>query len=201
MPPALEHGQRDAEVGDQGAALVEQHVLRLDVPVDDAVAVGVVERGGDLGGEADRIRDRKLLLAGQPVAQALAFDERHDVVRRAVRLAAVDQPQDMRVLQVGDGPDLAQESLGADHGRQLRPQHLDRDLAIVLEVLGEVHRRHAALAQLPLDAVAVGERGGKAVGLVDHYVRSESAVRSAIAWSSMDLKSGSHSRQSATNAS
>ena len=55
-------------------------------------------------------------------------------------------------------------------------------------------------AQLPLDPVAVGD-GGEAVGVVVHYVRSESAVRSAIAWSSMDLKSESHSRQSATNAS
>ena len=41
----------------------------------------------------------------------------------------------------------------------------------------------------------------QAVGVVVRYVRSESAVRSAIAWSSMDLESGSHSRQSATNAS
>ncbi len=46
---------------------------------------------------------------------------------------------------------------GAQHGRQLGLQDLERDLAIVLEVLGEVHRGHAALAQFPLDAVAVGE--------------------------------------------
>ena len=67
------------------------------------------------------------------------------------------------MLQVRDGLDLGEEALGADHGGQLGPQHLDRDLAVVLEVLGEVHRGHAAGAELALDAVAVGE-GGREVG-------------------------------------
>ncbi len=61
------------------------------------------------------------------------------------------------MLQVGGDLDLGQESLGAEHRGQLRPQHLDRDLAVVLQVLGEIDRGHAALAQLPLDAVAVGQ--------------------------------------------
>ena len=75
-------GQRDPEVRHQRRALVQQDVLGLDVAVDHAVAVGVVERGGDFGGDADRVVDRKLLLARQPVAQDLALDERHDVVQR-----------------------------------------------------------------------------------------------------------------------
>ena len=66
------------------------------------------------------------------------------------------------MLQVGGGLDLAEEPLGADHGGELGPQHLDRDLAVVLEVLGEVDGGHAALAELALDAVAVGQRGGEA---------------------------------------
>ena len=63
------------------------------------------------------------------------------------------------MLQVGDRLDLAQEPLGADDGGELGPQHLDGDLAAVLEVVGEVDRRHAALAELALDAVAVGDQG------------------------------------------
>ena len=46
----------DPEVGDPGAALVvDQHVLRLQVAVDDPLAVG--EAGGveDLAGEVDRV--------------------------------------------------------------------------------------------------------------------------------------------------
>ena len=61
------------------------------------------------------------------------------------------------MLQIRRGLDLGEEPLGADHRGELRPQHLDRDLAVVLEVLRQIHRRHAARAQLPLDAVAVGE--------------------------------------------
>ncbi|HEX6643396.1 MAG TPA: hypothetical protein VF037_01900 [Gemmatimonadales bacterium] len=34
---------------------------------------------------------------------------------------------------------------------------------MVLQIFGEVHHRHPALAELALDAVAVGERGGEAV--------------------------------------
>jgi hypothetical protein len=35
-------------------------------------------------------------------------------------------------------------------------QHLDRDVAVVLEVAGEVHGRHAAGAELAVDAVMGG---------------------------------------------
>ena len=57
--------------------------------------------------------------------------------------------------------DFPGEPLGPDGGGQLGSQHLDRDLARVLQVLGEIDRGHAPLAQLPLEAVAVGERGGE----------------------------------------
>jgi len=68
------------------------------------------------------------------------------------------------VLQIGGGLDLGQEPFGTDHGGQLGPEDLDRHLAVVLEVLGEVHRGHAALAQLPLDAVAVCQGDSEACG-------------------------------------
>ena len=60
-------------------------------------------------------------------------------------------------------PDFLQEPVAPDRGRELRPQDLDRDLAIVLQVVGQVDRGHAALAQLPLDPVAVGEGWRKAL--------------------------------------
>ena len=44
----------DAKVHHPQLAVVQQHdVLGLDVPVDDAVAVGVVEGAEDLGDEVD----------------------------------------------------------------------------------------------------------------------------------------------------
>ena len=67
------------------------------------------------------------------------------------------------MLQARGGPDLAEEPLGADGRGQLRPQHLHRDSAIVLRVVREVDSRHAPRAQLPLDAVAVGQGGREAM--------------------------------------
>ena len=72
---------RDAEVGDDGVAALEQDVLRLDVAVDDAVGVGVAQRVGDLAGDLERVVDGELLFAVEPVAEGLALDEGHDVER------------------------------------------------------------------------------------------------------------------------
>ena len=47
--------------------------------------VRVVERVGDLAGDAERVVDRELLVALEPVAERLALHERHDVVRGAGR--------------------------------------------------------------------------------------------------------------------
>ena len=69
----------------------------------------------------------------------------------------------MRVLQVGGGLDLGEEPLGADDGGELRAQHLDGHLAIVLDIVGEVDGGHAARAEFPLDAVAVGKGGAEPV--------------------------------------
>ena len=63
------------------------------------------------------------------------------------------------MLEVGGGPDLAQEAVGAEDGGQLAAQDLDGDVAVVPEVAGEIDRRHAAGTELPLDAVAALERG------------------------------------------
>ena len=63
------------------------------------------------------------------------------------------------MLELGDDVDLAEEPLGAQRRGELGPQDLERDLAVVLEVVGEVDGGHAALAELALDAVAAAEGG------------------------------------------
>ena len=69
----------------------------------------------------------------------------------------------MRVLELPGDADLAQESLGAEDGRKLGVEHLERDQAVVLEVAGEVHRGHPAAAELALDRVTARERSSKAL--------------------------------------
>jgi hypothetical protein len=150
-------GQGDAEVGDEGRPFLQQDVFRLDVAVDDALAMSVVEGGGDFTGETDRVLNGELLLAGQAVAEGLARHVGHDVVEEAVGLAGIDQPENVRVLEIGGDLDFGEEAFAADHGAQLGVEHLDGDSSAVLQVLGEVDGCHAARAELPLDPVAVGE--------------------------------------------
>ena len=52
------HGERDPEVGDQRLAVVEQNVLGLDVAMDHAVPVRVVERVGHLARDPHGFVDR-----------------------------------------------------------------------------------------------------------------------------------------------
>ena len=140
---------------------LQEDVLGLDVPVHDPLRVRMAERVGDLPRDAHGLVERELLLALEPVAEGLAGDERHHIVEHAPGLAAVEEREDVRMLQLGRRLDLGQETLGAERGGEIGVHDLDRDLPVVAEVVREMHRRHPALADLPLKAVAVGEGGGE----------------------------------------
>jgi hypothetical protein len=143
------------------------------------VTVGVVQGVGHFRRDLHRLLDPQLVLAIEPGAERFALDIGHDVIEEAVGLTGIEQRQDVRVLQLGGGGDLLHEPLGAEDGSQLGFQDLDRDLAIVLQVLGEVHRGHAAPPQLALDAVALGERGGQALCDRRHFAVSARRASSA----------------------
>ena len=102
----------------------------------------------------NRLVDRQLLLASSRARERLAFDERHDVVQQAVARARIEQREEVRVLEIRGDSDLAQESLDAEHGAELRIEDLERDEAVVLEIAREEDRRHAAATDLTLDRVA-----------------------------------------------
>jgi len=53
---------------------------------------------------------------------------------------------------------ISQESLDAYEAGELGVHDLDRHLAVVADVVGQIHVGHAAGAELPLDRVAVRER-------------------------------------------
>jgi len=69
------------------AVFVEENVLRLDVAVDDPVAVSVVQSVAHFAGDPDRLGDRELLDPFEPVAEGLSVDEWHHVKHRTVDLA------------------------------------------------------------------------------------------------------------------
>ena len=62
------------------------------------------------------------------------------------------------MVEARGGLDLAEEARRTRGGCDLGMQHLHRDRAHVLLVLGAEHGRSAALSQLPLDSVAACER-------------------------------------------
>ncbi len=64
---------------------------------------------------------------------------------------------DVGMVQLRRDLDFAQEAVTAQRGRELGPQHLDRHLAAVLQVLRPEHSGHPALASHPLDPVLFGQ--------------------------------------------
>jgi len=57
------HGKRDPEVRDHGPAVRQQDVLRLDVAMDHAVRVRIVQRVGDVARDLHRLVHAELRLA------------------------------------------------------------------------------------------------------------------------------------------
>ncbi len=88
--------------------------------MDDATAVGVVQRGRHVPPDLHRLFHRELLFPDQEVAKGLAFHERHDEVEE--RMAAIGpvgparvvQGEDVGVLEPRGNLDLTQEPLGAE---------------------------------------------------------------------------------------
>ncbi len=154
--------ERDPEVGDERLSVVQENVLGLDVAVNDTAPVRIVERARDLGRDAERVVDGKLLFSIQPVAQRFALDVRHDVEDGAVHLTRVEQRQDVRVLEVRSRADLGEKPLSPDDRCQLGAQDFDGDAAVVPAVVGEINGGHAAGAELAVDAIAIRQLGRQA---------------------------------------
>ena len=86
---------------------LEQDVLRLNVPVDHAEAVGVAQRVGDFAGDLEGVVDRQLLLAVQALPEWLPRHVGHHVVQQAIGFPGVVERQDVWVGQLRRGMDFA----------------------------------------------------------------------------------------------
>src|SRR5690606_32290582 len=75
-------GAGDAEVGEDGLAVAGAHqdVAGLDVAVDDAVVVGVLEGFGDRGDDRHQLVGGQGTALGDQVRQGTALDVLHDQV-------------------------------------------------------------------------------------------------------------------------
>jgi hypothetical protein len=138
-------------------AFVEQDVLGLDVAMDDVVPVGVVEGVGHLRGDAHGLVHRQRAFLLKPVAERTVLHDRHHEVEEPARLARVVQRQDVRMIEPCREADLAEEPLPPECLRDASAKHLDCDVALVSEVVREVHGGHAACAEFAFQAIASPE--------------------------------------------
>ncbi len=145
-----------AEVHNFDPAFVVDHdVGRLQVPVEDAGAVGLGQRVGDLDGVLQRLGRAQALggyhLVERPALDVLHYDEVHAVV-------AVDvvEGDDVGVIQRAGGLGLLDEALLASRiGRFAGGQDFDRHGSVEVSVASLVDDAHAALPELRFNSVVV----------------------------------------------
>jgi hypothetical protein len=71
------------------------------------------------------------------------------------------------MIQARSDADLAKKSLGGERLGKLRLEHLDCDVASVLEIMSEEDGRHRSRSELAVESITVGECGRERI-LVDH---------------------------------
>ena len=125
--------------------------------VPTTIPVAVIRSSAPVAGDLERGLERKLLIPSEPLPKGLPLGIRHHVVEQSVGLSRVVERKHMGMLQRRGDPDLAEEPVTPQHRRQLGLEHLDGDLPAVLQVLGEEHDSHPAVAELPLHAVPIAE--------------------------------------------
>ena len=147
---------------------MQQDVLGLDVAVHDIVMMRVVERTRDLPGDRQRLVDAELFVTLQAVAQRFSPHVRLHVPQKTVGLPRIDQGENVGVIEPRGDLDFIDESFGAELRGDLGPQHLERDLAVVLPLAREIDGRHPARADLSLNVVTGGEGRREALHAVQH---------------------------------
>ena len=118
------------------------------------LAVRGVERAGDLLDEPHGVVRREPTVTAQHLAEVLALDQPHVEEELAVDLAVAVDRDDVRVGERRGEPRLPAETSAVQRVlRQRRRQHLQRDPAVLLGVVGAVDIAHAAAAEQCVEPV------------------------------------------------
>ena len=117
---------------------------------------------GNLAEDANCVRNRKLTLTTNSVAQRLPLDVWHYVIQEALRLAGVVQWEDVGVLQLGGYLDLANETLMTNGCGQFGTENFDCHFPVMSQVSRQEDGGHSPLSNLSFDRVAIGESGSEA---------------------------------------
>jgi hypothetical protein len=148
----LELGQPEVE-DLHPAFLRQEHVLGLEVAVDDAPLVSRAQAPGRLQHPAQRLAQRRDP-APQGLAQGLALEELEDQVGVPLVVPHVEDGDDVGVDELGRGTGLGLEAVEPLGGRRpLGRDELHGDGAAEAGVVGAVHLAHPARADQVLDLV------------------------------------------------
>ena len=143
------------EVGEVSAvARADEDVRGLHVAVDEPACVRRVERGCDLAHNRERPPHGQRALVGDQRLQVGALDAGHRDPEQAVVLARVVDRDDVRVVERGREPGLAQEAVAEVGVAEARREELQRGPAAEAHVLGAVDDACAAAAELLDDPIA-----------------------------------------------
>ena len=137
---------RNAEIGHLHAAVPQHHdVLGLDIPVDDAPAVGVAQSAHDLGDEVQRLPPVHAPAALHVLLQGNAVDQLHDDILPVRVGGYVVDRHDVGVAQLGDRLGFVVEP-AAEVGvvRQIAFQYFDGHKAVQPVAPCLIHVGHAA---------------------------------------------------------
>ena len=161
---ALVHDLGDAEVEhlDEvvvGAVRLEVDVGRLEIAVDDAERVGLDQRAAHGARDREHALPRQRPAGAEPLVQALAAQQLHHDVERAVgRLAELVRGDRVRIAQPGQrGAFAAKPRDDAGIAGELGVQHLERELVAGLDVRRTIDRAETAGGDPRVDPEATVE--------------------------------------------
>ena len=150
--PGVARGAGDAEIGELcPSRTVDQHVLGLDVAVDDPRAVDRRQAAKQVERDPDGLVRRKRRLLADQALEVGAVDPLHDQVARVALLADVEDLDDVRVGDSRRGPRFPLEAGPVARVDEVfRSEELDRHATAEQIVLGQIGSGGAAIAQ-PLE--------------------------------------------------
>ncbi len=172
----IEHFDGSSDVRRAAVLSGQEDVLRLEVAVDEMVAVCSLHGAAHAAKHRDGPDSIQPPCPAEFFAQRGAVQEFHDEERpRASLDAVVVHGDDVRVREAGHGPRLTPESRrnrGAVH--PLVANHLYRDPSIQRDIDRLVHLAHSAASQALLQAIPSRERPRHADGnQLRLFVRAE----------------------------
>jgi hypothetical protein len=126
----------------------------IHVAMDEALVVRRVQRLRHLPEDGDCALRLERSLLGEKLGQIRALDVPHGQEEQPFLLARLQDGDDVRVVEGGGDPRLAQETLTKPLILgELGGNHLERDLAPEPRVFGAVDRAHPPTADERLDSV------------------------------------------------